>query len=62
MSRPLLKCPHCQNDRLDMVEHLYAQKFFCMICSKTFEVTDDPIRTGKDCGEGTEKKTTEPES
>jgi transposase-like protein len=56
MTQALLKCPHCQNDRLDMIEHLYAQKFFCIICSKTFEVTDDPKREGQGSSKDSQEK------
>lgn len=55
MNQQQLICPHCRNDRKDLMEHLYRKMFegstehyYCTVCSKTFEVRGDTKQEGRD--------------
>lgn len=42
-----LMCPHCQNDRLDLIEYMPSWKVWvCTVCSKMFEVIDERLPQG----------------
>lgn len=42
------KCPHCMNNSDDMIDLIYTgptlDRFYCAVCSKTFEIPYDQIR------------------
>lgn len=41
-----LKCPHCQNDDVEMMEEMPHFKYFCTVCSKVFRY--DPQSESQD--------------
>ena len=55
-----MNCPHCKNDREDLIEWLPAwQVYVCTVCSKLFkteEVTDDPKRKSQADSKDTKKE------
>jgi transposase-like protein len=52
MDHQPVKCPHCQNDDMRMLEWMPKRKaWVCDVCSKIFEVKDDSERESKNCNE-----------
>lgn len=47
-----MKCPHCQNERADLMEYMPSWRVWvCTVCSKMFndfEVKDDINRTSQE--------------
>lgn len=56
-----VKCPHCQNSRRDMIESVTIFIYYCGVCSKTFEVTDDTLTEGKESSGTVKAKISQPD-
>jgi transposase-like protein len=56
MSQKQLVCPRCQNDDKNMLESVRPGFYYCLVCSKTFEVKDEAIREASSSGENTKRK------
>lgn len=55
MESPKLMCPFCMNQDKTLISRvstgaLTKQKYYCDVCSKVFEVIDEPISQGHSRG------------
>jgi ribosomal protein S27E len=53
---PKPRCIHCKNEDMDLMEPVTIIRWYCKVCSKVFEVTNDPLTEGKKGRGNTENK------